>query len=174
MVMRSHDVRIPFDPDTEVLYCSRDGAKLEKSGHLFSEFMLCPNHGEFTIAPVVMREPTEVVDPITFKIGPSESPDAGKWFMLADATLEGMWNTNKALDGRRGTQPGKAQEGQMTFINVPSGTWDGANRYDTDDEHILHLWRGTGEHEVDGHTIIDQETFDLRAPRVDPRETRVI
>jgi hypothetical protein len=42
---------------------------------------------------------------------------------------------------------------QWDFDEVPLGMWDGANRYDTDDEHVLTLWRKDGT------------TFDLRAPR---------
>jgi hypothetical protein len=99
--MSDDEVRIPFDPDTESLYCSRDGIKLEKSGHMFSEFLLCPRHGEFTIAPVVIREPEKVVQMMPpFEVVPNTSPDAGKWFMVGDDTLRGMWETCKVVDAR--------------------------------------------------------------------------
>lgn len=31
-----------------------------------------------------------------------------------------------------------------TMLAVPMGLYVGANRYDTDDEHVLHLWQADG------------------------------
>ena len=93
--------RIPFDPETESLYCSRDGLKLEKSGHMFFEFMLCPRHGEFTMAPVVMREPMMVSSlRYPFDMEVSTDKDAGKWFIHTDPTVASMWSMCKAIDER--------------------------------------------------------------------------
>lgn len=97
--MKEH--RIPFDPDAQSLWCSRCGSKLEKSGHMFSEFLLCPRHGEFTIAPVVMRVPERIMGPPpTFEAVPNPSPDAGRWFMHVDETTAGDWANCDAIDAR--------------------------------------------------------------------------
>jgi len=40
-------------------------------------------------------------------------------------------------------------------IDLPFGVYEGANRYDTDDEHVLHLWRGG-------------QSWDIRLPRAKP------
>lgn len=97
--MSDRDIRIPFDPETQSLWCSRCGQKLVKSGHMMSEFMLCPTHGEFTMAPVVMREPERVLGgPPDFHFVASESPDAGRWFMHLDAMTAGMWANCEAID----------------------------------------------------------------------------
>ena len=39
------------------------------------------------------------------------------------------------------------------LLGLPAGVYEGANRYDTDDEHVLHLWRGG-------------QSWDIRLPRV--------
>lgn len=44
-------------------------------------------------------------------------------------------------------------DAQWDFADVPLGLWDGANRYKTDDEDVLTLWRKNGT------------TFDLRSRR---------
>jgi hypothetical protein len=36
--------------------------------------------------------------------------------------------------------------------DLPTGVFEGANRYDTDDEHVLHFWR-------------DGKSWDVRWPR---------
>lgn len=93
--------KIPFDPETQSLYCSWDGLKLEQSGHMFSEFLLCPRHGEFTIAPVVMKEPLKILGPEpSFNMIDNPSPDAGKWFIRADETLAGEISNIQAIDAR--------------------------------------------------------------------------
>ena len=48
-----------------------------------------------------------------------------------------------------------ASELVKALEDLPSGTYLGANRYDTDDEHVLHLWR-------------DGQSWDLRVPRKRP------
>ena len=46
------------------------------------------------------------------------------------------------------------------LLSVPLGAHDGWNRYDTDDEHVLHLWA-------------DSESFDIRVPRkIEPTDKR--
>lgn len=47
-------VAIPFDIEKESLYCGACGQKCVVMGHMTGRFLLCPTHGEFTIAPVVM------------------------------------------------------------------------------------------------------------------------
>ena len=95
------EARIPFDPDTQSLYCSRDGLKLEKSSHMWTEFLMCPRHGEFTMAPTVMREPTRVIGgPPRFLMVDNPDPDAGKWFLILDQTEAGMWANCDAIDKR--------------------------------------------------------------------------
>lgn len=82
------DVRVLFDPDRESLYCGRCGQKCEPLGHLMSIFLLCPTHGEFTIAPVVMRNTRNAFHP----------EGDNKWYMHCDATVQGMWETCRHLD----------------------------------------------------------------------------
>jgi hypothetical protein len=41
---------------------------------------------------------------------------------------------------------------------LPLGLYEGANRYDTDNEHVLHLWRGG-------------QSWDIRWPKVSSKET---
>jgi len=97
----TNEVRIPFDPDTQSLWCSRCGSKLERSAHMFSEFLMCARHGEFTMAPIVIREPEKVMGgPPKFELVTNPSPDAGKWFLILDETQAGMWSTCEAIDAR--------------------------------------------------------------------------
>ena len=101
MTKNKKEKRIPFDPETESIYCSRCGSKLDASSHMFSEFMLCPKHGEFTIAPVVVRESLWELGPGPgFKMIRSNSPDAGKWFIETDVTTASMWETCQFVDAR--------------------------------------------------------------------------
>jgi len=41
------------------------------------------------------------------------------------------------------------------LASLPNGVFEGANRYDTDTEHVLHLWR-------------DGQSWDIRVPKVLP------
>lgn len=81
-----------FDITKESLYCSRCGTKCEPLGHLMTTFLICPTHGEFTIAPVVVgRE--------------------GKWYIHFDNEIDqSMWNTCRYVDEQglsgRGTRTG--------------------------------------------------------------------
>lgn len=71
----------PFDMDNESVFCARCGRKCEMLGHLMSQFMLCPVHGEFTIAPVVMRHPN------------------GGWNIhFKDDQEKAMWDTCRQVD----------------------------------------------------------------------------
>lgn len=99
--MIEDDCQEDFDPETESIFCSRCGSRLEKSGHMFNEFMLCPKHGEFTLAPIIIREPTTAIDesPL-FGVIPNPSPRAGKWTMEADCTTISMWRACKTIDQR--------------------------------------------------------------------------
>lgn len=74
------ELHVEMDPDTEPVYCSSDGLRLEKSGHLTSSFLLCPVHGEFTIAPIVI------------KLG-------SKWFFaFEDQQAKSMWKTARYVN----------------------------------------------------------------------------
>lgn len=73
-------IRKPFDPDSEPIFDARCGRKLEPIGHGFALFMLCPVHGEFTIAPMVIKL------------------DTGWVIEHRDAQAEGMWETCRAID----------------------------------------------------------------------------
>lgn len=70
---------LPFDPAVEKLYCSRCGRECEPRGHLLSQFLLCPVHGEFTIAPVVVHT----------GLG---------WRIEATEQMISMWETCRYLD----------------------------------------------------------------------------
>ncbi len=48
---------------------------------MFTRFLLCPKHGEFTIAPIIVLK------------------DAG-WVMLTDEVIGSMWETYKVVDAR--------------------------------------------------------------------------
>lgn len=52
---KDDDLVIPFDPATQKVFCSYCGRELVVGGHMFRVGMMCPQHGEFTIAPVVMQ-----------------------------------------------------------------------------------------------------------------------
>lgn len=88
------DVRIPFDPATESLYCGRCGRKCEEGGHLTGRFIMCPRHGEFTIGPVVMYDDNDQ-----------------RWYIEADRAFEGMWGNCKAIDALPDARDGMAATG---------------------------------------------------------------
>lgn len=93
--------RLEFDPEAEAIYCSFDGLRLEKSGHMGTEFLMCPRHGEFTMAPTVTREPLKVMGgPPSFRMISNPSPDAGKWFLVGDRTTIMQWKTCRAVSDR--------------------------------------------------------------------------
>lgn len=55
---------LPFDPNTEKIYCAYCGKQRQPISHMFSGFMMCPDHGEFTPGPLVVynaRVPAEMV-----------------------------------------------------------------------------------------------------------------
>ncbi len=62
------------------------------------------------------------------------------------------------LGGRRHYRRGQPhvwfQDGTLreAFESLPHGVYEGANRYDTDDEYVLHLWR-------------DGQSWDIRLTR---------
>ncbi len=80
-----------IDVDKQPIYCSFCGSQLVKMGHMFNEFMMCPKHGEFTIAPVVMRDtgsPTDETD-----------MGDGRWYInLEDEQGKMMWETCELVD----------------------------------------------------------------------------
>lgn len=51
-----------------------------------------------------------------------------------------------------GSGPKMPLPSTQEWLDLPHGVYEGANRYDTDDEHVLHLWRGG-------------RSWDLRVPR---------
>jgi hypothetical protein len=59
---------------------------------------------------------------------------------------------------RRGVKRLRDKELRAALLALPPGAHDGWNRYDTDTEHVLHLWA-------------DGESFDIRVDRIaDPLE----
>lgn len=69
----------PFDIENDKLFCAWDGKQCTPMGHMFSTFLLCPDHGEFTWAPVVIFRD-------------------GKWqYSFHSATDYGMYSNAKAL-----------------------------------------------------------------------------
>lgn len=75
----------PFNHPVERLFCARCGTQCVEMGHLTSTFLLCPKHGEFTIAPVVMKN------------------ENGAWEIRhQDSQAEAMWNTCRYVDEKRG------------------------------------------------------------------------
>lgn len=84
----SEVLELEFNYPTEKIYCGRCGKECVPLGHLMSEFLMCPTHGEFTIAPVVTRK----YDQVTYK-------HDGKWYIhFNDATEQGMWETCRSVD----------------------------------------------------------------------------
>lgn len=70
----------PFDIEKERIYCSNCGQQCVPMGHIMSKFLLCPTHGEFTIAPVVI-----MVD--------------GQWMIEhRDQTAKAMWETCRGFN----------------------------------------------------------------------------
>lgn len=88
-------VKIPFDIETEMMFCGRCGKRCVPQGHLMMQFLLCPDHGEFTIAPVVMFDGKDA----TFN---PEGTD--KWYIQCDQTVASMWDTCKFVDAIPGGQ----------------------------------------------------------------------
>lgn len=89
-IERDRRVVAPFDPKAESVFCARCGTKLEPLGHLMARFLLCPTHGEFTIAPVVI----EGRDTETFV-------STGKWEIhFDDEQAQTMWETCRGIDAR--------------------------------------------------------------------------
>ncbi len=88
--MSDIEIREPFDITTEKLFCSSCGSECVPRGHLMAEFLLCPNHGEFTFAPIVMHEET------LGALGRMES----RWMIHHRNKQEKqMWETAKYLSG---------------------------------------------------------------------------
>ena len=80
---------LPFDPATERIYCVRCGAQCEPHGHMAFSFIMCPTHGEFTIAPVVMLNAKNVITP--------DGDD--KWYIhFKSQTEAASWETCKWVD----------------------------------------------------------------------------
>lgn len=77
----ARDVEIPFDPSTDKVFCSFCGQQCVEGGHMVSTFMMCPTHGEFTIAPVVIKR-------------------GDNWVISTDQTTADMWKTCKLLSER--------------------------------------------------------------------------
>lgn len=69
-----------FDYPRERLFCARCGSECVPCGHLTSRFLLCPNHGEFTVAPVVVQQ------------------GSSWWIHHQTAQDRAMWRTCRALD----------------------------------------------------------------------------
>lgn len=87
----SAEFRIEIDVDKQPVFCSFCGSQLEKMNHMFNAFMMCPKHGEFTIAPVIMRD---TGDPMN-----EHDRGDGKWYInLVDETMKMMWETCEQVD----------------------------------------------------------------------------
>lgn len=77
------NIKEPFDIETEKLFCARCGRQCEPLGHMMGMFLLCPVHGEFTMAPTVMKD------------------DYGKWnihYRDEHDMWKQMWDSCKAID----------------------------------------------------------------------------
>ena len=73
----------PFDIEKESVYCAFCGKKREPAGHITSQFLMCPDHGEFTPYPVVVMR-------------------NGKWNIIFQSeTALHSWNTCKGLEEDR-------------------------------------------------------------------------
>lgn len=72
----------PF-PLAQMLYCSFCGRRCKPLGHIMTTFLLCPVHGEFTIAPLVVRR------------------EEGWFIEFATEQEMMMWQTCEYLDGKR-------------------------------------------------------------------------
>jgi hypothetical protein len=75
-------LRQPFDYPNEKVVCARDGQECQPLGHLLSRFLLCPTHGEFTIAPVVMEQTT------------------GWVIVFEDVQAKSMWEAARYIDAQ--------------------------------------------------------------------------
>ncbi len=69
-----------FDPSKQKIFCSYCGSQLREMGHMFSIFMLCPVHGEFTPSPLVIKK------------------ESGDWFIrFHDLTERSSWESCKVI-----------------------------------------------------------------------------
>lgn len=86
MIDKPHDEpwrKVPFAHPVERLFCGRCGRQCVPQGHMFGRFLLCPSHGEFTVAPVVSQDRT------------------GEWVIHFDDEGEmAMWDTCRHLDAQ--------------------------------------------------------------------------
>lgn len=90
------EIRLPFDPEKESIFCARCGRKCEPLGHLMAMFLLCPTHGEFTIAPVVMQN----ADKFDLNTGEVVKGDRS-WSIKFDSEQDRMeWQTCREIDAR--------------------------------------------------------------------------
>ena len=75
-------LRERFDYPDEKTFCARCGQECQPLGHLMCRFLMCPTHGEFTIAPVVIED--------TF----------GWWITFSDEQAKSMWETCRYVDAQ--------------------------------------------------------------------------
>ncbi len=65
------------------IYCAFCGQRLVQAGHMVSQFLLCPTHGEFTPGPTVMQQRD------------------GSWRILWESEVaRSDWNACQQLGGR--------------------------------------------------------------------------
>jgi hypothetical protein len=76
----SSPLRVRFNYPDEKTFCARCGQECQPLGHMMARFLMCPTHGEFTIAPVVIEDST------------------GWWISFADDTEKSTWETCRYVD----------------------------------------------------------------------------
>lgn len=97
--MPHDELTLPFDPSKQKVYCSHCGRELVLGGHMFREGLMCPQHGEFTIAPMVTK----------YRDG---------WAIeFHDETEKGMWETCNDLT-ETDSPDGHAQVGRLATDEV--------------------------------------------------------
>lgn len=91
LTKETDEFRKEIDIDKQPVFCSFCGSQLEKMNHMFNEYMMCPKHGEFTIAPVIIRDNGDPMNEL-------DNGD-GKWYInLRDEQGKMMWETCEYVD----------------------------------------------------------------------------
>jgi hypothetical protein len=89
-------LRERFDYPNEKTFCSRCGQECQPLGHLMSRFLMCPTHGEFTIAPVVIQK----TDQFDFETGEIVPGDDTWEISFNDEQDKAMWEACREIDAQ--------------------------------------------------------------------------
>lgn len=104
------ELRRPFDPEREAVFCARCGRRCERGGHMTGVFLMCPAHGEFTIGPLVVMDSRKRAERFARAFSgedPGPEPEGGhyddeRWEIVFRSEQErAMWDNCRAIDELR-------------------------------------------------------------------------